>query len=261
MNILQKICDRRRGDVALKKQQVPLELLLERIKHQAPPKDFLAALQAKEKNGFAIIAEAKKASPSHGLIRPIYDVAAIAHSYQEGGAACLSILTEETDFQGAIEDLASARAAVSIPILRKDFMVDAYQVYEARAYGADAILLILSALSDAECRALEDLALSLGMAVLLESHDEEELKRALQLKSPLIGINHRNLKTLKTDISLSRQLRPLVPADKHIIGESGLVTHGDLELLAKDNIRSFLIGESLLRELDPGIALKKLLKS
>lgn len=221
------------------------------------PRGFHAALQAD--TGFALIAEIKKASPSKGLIRADFDPAAHARAYAAGGAACLSVLTDAPYFQGSLDYLVQARAAVTLPVLRKDFMVDPRQVTEARAYGADAILLIVAALDDATLAELEAAALEQGMDVLVEVHDEAELDRALRLRSRLIGVNNRDLKTFDVDPRRAWHLAARVPAGYTIVSESGIATHADLEAAADYGIRTFLVGESLMRQADVETATRTLL--
>jgi indole-3-glycerol phosphate synthase len=262
-DVLAGICADTRAEVARRKAATPQEALQHRIaaaKKKAPPRGFGHALKEVCATGrFSLIAEIKKASPSGGLIRPDFDPAALARTYAAAGATCLSVLTDTPHFQGAMEHLATAHGATALPILRKDFILDPWQVYESRAIGADCILLIMAALSDAEARELEALARALDMDVLAEVHDERELERALGLTTPLIGINNRNLKTLKTDLATTEQLAPAVPVDRFLIAESGIGSHADLVRLAEAGVRSFLVGESLLRQADVGQAVRALL--
>jgi len=259
-DILADIVDRKRTDVALWQSQTTLSQLEQTAREALPPRGFAAALRRKQHGGnYALIAEIKKASPSHGLIRAQFDPAAIARAYEAAGAACLSILTDGPYFQGEIAHLEVARGACSLPVLRKDFMVDPWQVVEARAIGADCILLIMAALSDVQAAELEEAAIAWGLDVLIEVHDSAELERALRLKSPLIGINNRNLKTLKTDLATTVELASMLPAGRELVSESGLQSHADLARMAACGVRRFLVGESLLRQADIGRATRQLL--
>ncbi len=259
-DVLARICDGKRVEIARAKTQRPLAEIERTAKAASPPRGFAAALLRAAAGGrYGLIAEIKKASPSAGLIRQDFDPPSLARAYEAGGASCLSVLTDGPDFQGEPAYLIAARAACTLPVLRKDFMLDPYQVVEARAMGADCILIIMAALDDSAARDLEETAISYGMDVLVETHDQAEIERALKLKARMIGVNNRNLKTLKTDISMTEQLAALVPKDRVLVSESGLSSPADLARMARAGARCFLIGEALMRKPDVTAATAALL--
>ena len=258
---LAAICAVKREEVRERQAFATIEDLDRQAASATPPRGFRAALEAKVKGGaFALIAEIKKASPSKGLIRADFRPAEHALAYSQGGAACLSVLTDAPHFQGHEEYLMDARAACDLPVLRKDFTLDPWQVAEARAIGADAILLIVAALEDAQMAECEAAALERGMDVLIEVHDEHEMERAARLQSRLIGINNRDLKSFRTDLATSERLAPLAPPDALLVAESGIASHADLQRLAGSGIAAFLVGESLMRAPDVAAATRALLE-
>jgi indole-3-glycerol phosphate synthase len=258
-DILQRILATKAEEVAAGKRQRPFEEVEALARAAPPPRDFAGALRACTAAGApAVIAEIKKASPSRGVLRERFDPPAIARSYAAGGAACLSVVTDRAYFQGAPEYLAAARAACALPALRKDFIVDAWQVAEARAMGADAILLIVAALDDARLAAFEARARAYGMAVLVEVHDGDELARALRLATPLIGINNRNLRTFDVSLATTLDLLPRIPADRLVITESGILAPADVATMRAAGVHAFLVGEAFMRAEDPGAALRAL---
>jgi indole-3-glycerol phosphate synthase len=257
MTILDKILATKRDEVLLRKAAISRRDLDARIAEQTPPRGFRAALDAVQ--GHSLIAEIKRASPSKGLIRADFDPPAHARAYRDGGAACLSVLTDETFFRGSDDALIQARAAVSLPVLRKDFVIDPWQVDEARSIGADAVLLIVAALDDETLYTCEAAAIDHGMDVLVEVHDAPELERALKLRSRLIGCNNRDLRDFSVDVTRSYHLRRLAPADCTFVAESGLSTRADLDAMAEHGITSFLVGEALMRQDDVEAATRALI--
>ncbi|SMR72979.1 indole-3-glycerol phosphate synthase [Aliiroseovarius halocynthiae] len=257
--VLDKIKAYKLEHVAACKAACPLSEVEAAARDASPTRGFATSLMKDAENGYGMIAEVKKASPSKGLIREDFNPPEIATAYEAGGASCLSVLTDAPSFQGADEFLVAARSAVSLPALRKDFMYDTYQVAEARALGADCILIIMASVEDSQAQELEDAAFSWGMDVLVEVHDEEELDRATILKSPLLGVNNRNLKTFETTLDTTRRLSKLAGKERHLVCESGLFTPQDLADMATHGARSFLIGESLMRQDDVEAATRALL--
>ncbi len=258
-DILNIILQRKAAEIKERSATTPLEMLEKRAALASPPRGFVDAIRRKISIGdAAVIAEIKKASPSKGLIRENFQPAAIARSYEQGGASCLSVLTDADFFQGSEANLQEARAACSLPVLRKDFIVDSYQIFEARAIGADCILLIVAALTDEQLHALATLATKLNMDVLVEVHDNQELHRALSLNVPLIGINNRNLRNFETSLQTTIDLLGEMPLEAIVVTESGIHTRQDIELLQGHNVNTFLVGEAFMRAEDPGQQLKSL---
>lgn len=259
-DILTRILARKREEVEAARAAVPLAEMQRRAASAPPARDFVGALRARIAAGHpAVIAEMKRASPSKGLLRAEFDPAAIARSYEAGGAACLSVLTDRDFFQGDPSHLQAAKGACSLPVLRKDFITEPYQVHEARALGADCILLIAAALARQDMQGLEASARSLGMAVLVEVHDGAELEAALSLQTPLLGINNRNLRSFETRLDTTLDLLPRIPADRIVISESGIAGKTDIALLRDRGVHGFLVGEVLMRAADPGRALQDLI--
>ncbi|MBI1624300.1 indole-3-glycerol phosphate synthase TrpC [Comamonas suwonensis] len=262
-DILKKICDVKVQEVAAAKKSIPLTEMRRDAESRVSTRDFVGAIRAKIAKGQAgVIAEVKKASPSKGVIRADFDPADIAQSYMVGdgkvSAACLSVLTDRQFFQGQPDYLKQARASTLLPVLRKDFMIDPYQIYESRVMGADCVLLIAACLDDAQMAEMEQIAFNLDMDVLVEVHDGEELQRALKLKTPLVGINNRNLRSFEVDIQTTIALKKDVPADRLLVTESGILTQADVQTLRGAGINAFLVGEAFMRAHEPGEALAKL---
>ena len=260
MNKLEEICATKRGEVAERRKRLERQELSDRIVAASPPRGFAKALERMAStHGFGLIAEIKKASPSKGLIRHDFHPAEHAMAYERGGAACLSVLTDVQYFQGSDDYLVAARQATTLPVLRKDFVVDAWQIEESRALGADAVLLIVAVLSDDELEAFENRAIELGLDVLVEVHDEREMERALALKTPLLGVNNRDLRSFTTDLKTTERLAELLPSDRLLISESGITTHADCQRLCKAGAKAFLVGESFMRADDVERATRTLL--
>ena len=260
-NILDTINAKKAEEISQLRQRISLAELEAAALNANAPRGFTTALQTASQTGYGLIAELKKASPSKGLIRADFDPTDLANQYEMGGASCLSVLTDETWFQGKNENIQLARQATSLPILRKDFMIDPMQIIESRALGADCILLIMASLSDAQAKELETVAHSYNMDVLIEIHDQTELERAMHLTSPLMGINNRNLKTMEISLQVGIAMLPKLPADRIAIAESGLFTSSDLEIMAKAGARCFLIGESLMRHKNVANATRQILSN
>jgi indole-3-glycerol phosphate synthase len=260
-DILRRILDAKREEVAAALASRPLGAMQEAARAQAPARDFEGAIRSRLAAGLpAVIAEIKQASPSRGILREQFDPAEIARSYESGGAACLSVLTDRQFFQGAPEYLIAARTACALPVLRKDFLVDAYQVWEARAMGADCVLLIVAALEPTAMHGLDALAHALGMAVLVEAHDAAELEVALALPTPLIGINNRNLRSFETRLETTLELLDRIPAERIVVTESGILERADVRRMRERGVNAFLVGEAFMRAPEPGDALRELFR-
>jgi indole-3-glycerol phosphate synthase len=255
LSILERILHAKAAEVEAARAMLPQAALERRARSASPVRNFTKALSEKKP---AVIAEIKRASPSRGLLRENFDPAAIAASYEAGGAACLSVLTDHEFFQGTAEHLQTAREACALPVLRKDFIIDPYQVYEARAIGADCILLIVAALSLERMRDLESLALELGMSVLVEVHSAAELESALELRTPLIGVNNRDLRTFETRLETTVELLARIPEGRVVVTESGIATRTDVQQMSAQGVHCFLVGEAFMRASDPGLALRQL---
>ena len=258
-DVLARICAETRAETARRRAMQDEASLHAAVEAAGPARGFAGALRDACRDGYGLIAEMKRASPSGGAIRAEFDPAALARAYAAGGAACLSVLTDAPYFKGSLDDLRCARAAVPLPVLRKDFMLDTWQIGESRANGADCVLLIMACLTDEQATSLENAAVALGMDVLAEAHDRAELDRALRLRTPLIGVNNRDLRTLTTALATTETLAPYVPGDRILVAESGIRTHGDVRRLADAGARAFLVGESLLRHDDLARATRALL--